>query len=58
MNGLFWSSAFGPLPWPGTGVRRANGLPGHVMTAKKKPLASASVIPTHGISATCRSRYR
>ena len=52
MNGWFWSSAFGPRPSAATGVVRRNGLPGQVMTAKKKRLTDASVAPTHGMS--CR----
>ena len=58
MNGWFWRSAFGPIPSAATGVVRTNGLPGQVMTAKKKRLTDASVAPTHGISARCRSRFR
>ena len=58
MNGWFWRSAFGPIPSAATGVVRTNGLPGQVMTAKKKRLTDARVAPTHGISARCRSRFR
>ena len=58
MKGWFWRSAFGPIPSAATGAVRTNGLPGQVMTAKKKRLTDASVAPTHGISARCRSRWR
>src|SRR6187551_1797869 len=57
MKGLFCRSAFGPIPSAATGVVRANGLPGQVMTAKKNALTDASVAPTHGMSAGCRSRF-
>ena len=49
MNGWFWSSAFGPAPSVPAGEVSANGLPGQVMTAKKKALTVASTAPTHGI---------
>src|SRR5687767_1160622 len=60
MKGWFWSRALGPGPSMGGGVICAKGLPGQVMTAKKKRLMAASAAPTHGISAACRlrSRYR
>src|SRR5918992_1281265 len=58
MNGWFCSSALGPGPSAGTGVSATNGLPGQIMTAKKKALTDASVAPAHGTSATCRPRYR
>jgi len=58
MNGWFWSSAFGPFPSAATGVIRVKGFPGQVITAKKKVAMNASVAPTQGIKAACRSRWR
>ncbi len=54
MNGWFCSRAFGPVPSAAIGEMRRNGSPGQVITAKKKAAPSASVIPTHGISAWAR----
>ena len=58
MNGWFCSRAFGPVPSAAIGEMRRNGSPGQVITAKKKAVPSASVIPTHGISACARWRNR
>src|SRR6266545_3209126 len=58
MKGWFCKRALGPGPSLATGVTRVNGLPGQVMTAKKKVVVSASVAPTHGMRAACRSRCR
>src|SRR5688500_17919604 len=58
MNGWFWSSAFGPGPSAAIGKARVNGLPGHVITAKKKALTASSVAPTHGSSGASRPRDR
>src|SRR6266545_2924974 len=58
MKGWFCSRALGPGPSLATGLTRVNGLPGQVITAKKKSEIAANVAPTQGIRAAWRPRWR